>query len=90
MDRVKPLADVTPIWEDEEPYPVGIRVPMEDGRVITYRMDRDDAARQAFLESLAILKKWRAEDEKIGYKYRPKHAKGNRQVLAHLTATRKK
>lgn len=73
--RVMPLADVNAIYEREmSRYPDRIRVAMEDGRVITYRLDMDDPAKQALRESLTILQKWKKENTVVGYQYEPKHA----------------
>lgn len=41
-DRVRPLADVTCIWDcDASHYPDRVRMTMADGKVVTYRIDID-------------------------------------------------
>lgn len=38
--KIRPLADVTPIWEREmSTYPDTIKVAMDDGTVVAYRID---------------------------------------------------
>ena len=65
--KIRPIADVSPIWENDAGYPVGIRVPMEDGKVLTFWLDRPDAAQLSCQKAIDIIRKWRKEDETIGY-----------------------
>ena len=38
--KVRPLADVSPVWErDLSVYPDTVRIAMEDGQVVDYRID---------------------------------------------------
>ena len=38
--RADPLAKVTPVWEhDTSRYPDRVRIPMSDGKVVTYCID---------------------------------------------------
>lgn len=39
-NRITPLIDVSPVWEREcSIYPDAIKIPMSDGKVVTYRME---------------------------------------------------
>ena len=68
--RVLPLPKVTGVWQhDESRYPEIIRVPMSDGRVISYRMEVEQPA--------PVLREQLDRFEKTcfggyGYKVRPK------------------
>ena len=74
MKRVKPLADICPIYDSEESeLPEAVRVPMDDGKVLTYRLDNADAANKYGKAMNTIIHKWHAEDEQIGYQYKPRH-----------------
>lgn len=37
--KIRPIADVVPIWEHDGQYPDLIKVAMADGQVVTYRLD---------------------------------------------------
>ena len=56
--RKKPLAAVTAVWEKDRSskYPDVIRVPMEDGTVVNYRIDVEQP-HPCFLEALALIRK---------------------------------
>ena len=69
--RVEPLADVVPVYERElSTYPDAVRLTMEDGKVITYRIDIQQPA-PAFTSALETVRKWNQQD--VGYQ--AKHAK---------------
>ena len=56
--KVKPLSPVAAIWErDISIYPDIIKIPMEDGHVITYRMEVQQPAPQVIktLELIRIM-----------------------------------
>lgn len=74
MKRVKPLAGICPVYDsDESELPETVRVPMSDGKILTYRLDNADAANQYGKAMNVIIRKWVAEDEQIGYQYKPRH-----------------
>ena len=90
MNRVKPLADICPIYDsDESEIPESVRVPMSDGKVLTYRLDNADAANKYGKAMNAILHKWHAEDEVIGYKARHLDKKERRREWLSRAASRK-
>ena len=61
MSPVKkfPLARITAIWDNGSisQYPETIRVPMNDGNVVNYRLDEERQPHPAFLFAMALLKK---------------------------------
>lgn len=72
---VKPLASVNAVWEhDWSEYPDLIRVPMEDGKVVTYRIDTKQPHPQ-FLSAMDLLKKLPVYG---GYQYREPEKKKRR------------
>lgn len=74
-DKVKPLIDVTPQWDhDTSIYPDIIRIPMEDGKVIDYRMDTGQP-HPSFIDCMNIVRKWHDQDIMVGYQYKPRHEK---------------
>lgn len=87
--KIRPIADVSPIWENDEGYPVGIRVPMEDGKVLTFWLDRPDAAQLSYQKAIDIIRKWRKQDEVIGYKARHLDKKERRREWLSRAASRK-
>ena len=54
--RVAPLVPVRAIWDKDSisKYPETIKIPMEDGHVISYRLDVEQP-HPAFLETLKII-----------------------------------
>lgn len=90
MNRVKPLADVCPIYDsDESEIPEAVRVPMNNGKVLTYRLDTVDAAKQSCQTALDIIRHWRKQDEVIGYKAKHLDKKERRREWLSRTASRK-
>ena len=74
-NRIRPLADVSPVWEREcSTYPDLIRIPMSDGKIVTYRQDitQPHPAFKSLMESLEKLPVY-PSDETPGYK--AKHTK---------------
>ena len=69
----KPLVAVTAIWEKDSKsdYPETVRIPMDDGRVITYRLDVEQP-HPCFLNAIEILNGW----PKGSYKYRGRKKAG--------------
>ena len=55
--KVNPIAKVTPIWEENSSsdYPETIRVPMEDGHVVTYQLNYPHPA---FTRAMEQIKNW--------------------------------
>ena len=71
-DKIKPLADVLPVYErDLSTYPDVIRVAMDDGKVVNYRIDIQQP-HPAFVSAMDTLAKMPVYG---GYKYTPKHKK---------------
>jgi len=56
--RSMPLVPVRAIWEKESisKYPETIRIPMDDGHVISYRLDVEQP-HPSFLEALKLIRK---------------------------------
>ena len=55
--RVMPLPKVHAVWEhDVSRYPDRVRIPMSDGRVVTYRID-EEMPHPCFLESMKLIGK---------------------------------
>ena len=62
--RVLPLPKVTGIWEhDTSQYPDKVRIPMSDGKVVTYRIDVN-LPHPAFVDAMENVRKMR-----VGYQY---------------------
>lgn len=90
MSRVKPLADICPIYDSEDSeIPEAVRVPMSDGKVLTYYLDHRDAADQCHQRNIAIIQKWNKEDEVIGYKAKHMDKKERRREWLSRAASRK-
>lgn len=90
MTRVKPLAEICPIYDGpESEIPEAVRVPMSDGKVLTYRLDNVDAANQYGQRMHAIIQKWNAEDEVVGYKAKHLDKKERRRKWLSCPAQRK-
>ena len=88
--RVKPLADICPIYDSEESeLPEAVRVPMDDGKVLTFWLDRPDAAQLSCQKAIDIIRKWRKQDEVIGYKARHLDKKERRREWLSRAASRK-
>ena len=68
----KPLVAVTAIWEKDSKsdYPETIRIPMDDGHVVTYKLDIEQP-HPAFLEAMNIIENW----PKGSYRYRGRKTK---------------
>ena len=56
--KSKPIAKITAIWDkgSVSQYPETLRVPMEDGHVVNYRIDQEKQPHPAFLFAMNILK----------------------------------
>lgn len=90
MTRVKPLADICPIYDGpDSEIPETVRVPMSNGKVLTYRLDVTDAAQQSCQRALEIIRHWRKQDEVIGYKARHLDKKERRRKWLSCPASRK-
>lgn len=86
MSRVKPLIDVLPVWDDEDSdYPDSVRIAMEDGNVITYRIDRPELAEQSFKRAMEILRSWPLTSE-VGYQAKHTDKKERRRKWLSGTA----
>ena len=70
VKRAKPLPAVTAIWDKDSvsEYPETIRIPMDDGNVINYVIDREKQPHPAFLVAMNLLKKM----PKGSYQYKEK------------------
>ena len=68
----KPLVPITAIWEKDSKsdYPETIRIPMDDGHVVTYKLDIEQP-HPAFLEAMNIIESW----PKGSYLYRGRKTK---------------
>ena len=75
----KPLATISAIWDkgSKARYPETVRVPMDDGHVITYRIDIEQPHPQ-FLNAMELLKKLPVYG---GYKYKGPEDKKRRRCL---------
>ena len=64
----KPLVAVTAIWEKDSKsdYPETIRIPMDDGHVVSYKLDVEQP-HPCFLNAMELLKKMPTG---MGYTYR--------------------
>lgn len=74
--RVLPLPKVTGIWRhDSSKYPEIIKVPMSDGRIITYHIDIEMPHPQC-MEAVELIRMWN-DNTYGGYKYKgdEKHEK---------------
>lgn len=90
MKRVKPLAEICPIYDGpESEIPEAVRVPMSDGKVLTYRLDVTDAAQQSCQRALEIIRKWNSQDETVGYRARHLDKKERRRKWLSCPAQRK-
>ena len=68
--QIAPLADVTPIWDhDYSDYPDLIRVAMEDGKVVNYRIDVQ-MPHPAFRKVMKLMEKIPYGVSQYGYKAR--------------------
>ena len=68
--QIAPLADVTPIWEhDYSVYPDMLRVAMEDGKVVNYRIDIV-MPHPAFSRVMKLMEKIPYGVSQYGYKAR--------------------
>lgn len=68
--QIVPLADVTPVWEhDYSDYPDMIRVAMEDGKVVNYRIDVQ-MPHPAFRKVMKLMEKIPYGVSQYGYKAR--------------------
>lgn len=68
--KSRPLVPVRAIWEKNSisKYPETIRVPMEDGHVISYRIDVEQP-HPCFLEAMDLIRSMKEG----GYQYKEKH-----------------
>lgn len=59
MKRAKPIAAVTAIWDKGSisRFPETVRVPMDNGIVVTYRIDMEKQPHPAFLSAMELLRK---------------------------------
>lgn len=87
--KVKPLIDVLPVWDDEDSdYPDAVRIAMEDGNVITYRIDRPELAEESFKRAMEILRSWPVTAE-TGYQAKHIDKKERRRKWFSCPAQRK-
>ena len=88
--RVKPLAEVCPIYDGpDSEIPEAIRIPMDNGKVLTYRLDTVDAAKQSCQTALDIIRHWRKQDEVIGYQAKHQHKKTPLELAFRSGVTQK-
>ena len=68
--RTRPLIPVRAIWEKDSisEYPETVRIPMEDGHVVNYRLDVEQP-HPAFLKSMDLVKSMKEG----GYEHKEKH-----------------
>lgn len=68
MERKKPLAAVTSLWEKNSVsrYPETLCVPMEDGHIVKYKLDIDQP-HPCFLNAMELLK---SLPNGLGYQYK--------------------
>ena len=89
MERVKPLADICPIYDGpESDLPEAVRIPMSNGKILLYRLDTTDTATQSCQRALDIIRKWRKEDETIGYMAKHAQKESRRCKFLRLWAGR--
>lgn len=74
--RVLPLPNVTGVWDyDASRYPDRVRIPMADGKVVTYRIETEMPHPQV-MKTLELIRRMRERGN--GYQrneYQGKHAK---------------
>lgn len=81
MKQIKPLGSGAPIWEYESSdYPDLLKMPMEDGHVVTYRREIEQPEPRVMksIELIANMNRLIRENTYGGYK--AKHKKGRRAL----------
>ena len=60
MKKANPLTAVNAIWNKNSvsKYPETIRIPMDDGLVINYKLDHEKQPHPSFIFAMNLLKRW--------------------------------